>query len=146
MSGRSLSSETLHVSCVAKNGLAVLISGPSGSGKSDLALRLIDRGAVLVSDDYTIVRRVKGRLLASAPPTIAGKIEVRGLGIVEFDATDDVPVGLFIDLGGLVERLPERIGSVVVAGVELPTLALKAHEASAPVKVELALERFGLKP
>jgi hypothetical protein len=146
MSSRSLSSETLHVSSVAKDGVAILISGPSGSGKSDLALRLIDRGAILVSDDYTIVRRVKGRLLASAPPTIAGKMEVRGLGIVDFESKEDVPVGLFIDLGAPVERLPEPIGSVVVAGVELPALALSAHEASAPVKAELALARFGLKP
>ena len=60
MTRSSLSSETLHASCVAKQGCAVLICGRSGAGKSDLALRLIDRGATLVSDDYTIVRRVDG--------------------------------------------------------------------------------------
>lgn len=146
MSTRSLSSETLHVSSVARNGVAILISGPSGSGKSDLALRLIDRGARLVSDDYTIVRRVKGQLLASAPDTIAGRMEVRGLGIVEFDRVDDVPVGLFVDLGAPVERMPEAIDSVVVAGVTLPSIALHGHESSTPIKVELALERVGLKP
>ena len=145
MSARSLSSETLHVSSVARNGVAILISGPSGSGKSDLALRLIDRGAWLVSDDYTIVRRVKGQLLASAPETIAGKMEVRGLGIIEFDRVDDVPVGLVVDLGAPVERMPEAIDSVVVAGVTLPSIALHGHESSTPIKVELALERFGLK-
>ena len=83
MSPPSLSSETLHVSAVAIDGRAVLIGGRSGTGKSDLALRLIDRGAVLISDDYTFVHRVQGQALASAPATIAGKIEVRGVGIVE---------------------------------------------------------------
>ena len=146
MSTRSLSSETLHVSSVARNGVAILISGPSGAGKSDLALRLIDRGAQLVSDDYTIVRRVKGQLLASAPETIAGKMEVRGLGVLAFDHAQDVPVGLFVDLGAPVERLPEVIESVVVAGVKLPSLAMAGHESSTPIKVELALDRFGLKP
>ena len=75
-----LSSETLHASTVSIKGRAVLIEGPSGSGKSDLALRLIDRGATLVSDDYTIVRRIDGNLIASAPPNIAGLCEVRGCG------------------------------------------------------------------
>lgn len=146
MTERSLSSETLHVSTVAKNGVAVLISGPSGAGKSDLALRLIDRGALLVSDDYTIVRRVSGTLLASAPSTISGKLEVRGLGVLEFECLADVRVGLFVDLGAPVERMPELIDSIVVAGVKLPAIALSGHDASAPCKVELALDRFGLKP
>ena len=69
----TLSYETVHTSCVAIGGRAVLIGGRSGKGKSDLALRLIDRGAALVSDDYTFVRRVEGRLLASAPDTITGR-------------------------------------------------------------------------
>ena len=63
----------------------MLITGPSGSGKSDLALRLLDRGFTLVSDDQTIVRRDGDRLIASAPPTIAGKLEIRGIGIVEME-------------------------------------------------------------
>ena len=67
---RLLSSETIHASTVALEGRAVLISGPSGSGKSDLALRLLDRGFTLVSDDQTIVKREGERLIASAPPTI----------------------------------------------------------------------------
>ena len=70
-------SEMLHVSSVAIGGRAVLIAGASGHGKSDLALRLIDRGAKLISDDYTIVEAKDGRLWASPPATIAGKIEVR---------------------------------------------------------------------
>ena len=80
-----LSAETVHASTVASEGRAVLITGPSGSGKSDLALRLLDRGFTLVSDDQTIVTRVDDRLIASAPPTIAGKLEIRGIGIVEME-------------------------------------------------------------
>ena len=75
-------------------GRAVLISGPSGSGKSDLALRLIDRGFTLVSDDQTIVRRDGDRLFASAPPTIKGKLEIRGVGIVEMETVKRRPVAL----------------------------------------------------
>ena len=74
MSKPSLSSETVHASTVAIGGKAVLIGGPSGSGKSDLALRLIDRGAVLISDDYTIVRRTDAGLVANAPATIIAMI------------------------------------------------------------------------
>ena len=85
MSSRLLSSETHHASTVAVDGRAVLITGPSGSGKSDLALRLLDRGFTLVSDDQTIVRREGNKLIASAPPNIAGKLEIRGVGIVEMD-------------------------------------------------------------
>ena len=94
MNGARLSSENLHASAVALDGRAVLISGPSGSGKSDLALRLLDRGFTLVSDDRTIVRKVGSKLVASAPDTIKGKLEIRGVGIVDMDTVTDVPVAL----------------------------------------------------
>lgn len=145
MNKSSLSSETLHVSCVARDGRAILISGRSGSGKSDLALRLIDRGAVLVSDDYTIVRRVDGKLLAAAPPNIQGRIEVRGVGILRFETVSDAAVALFVDLERDVERLPAAHESIRIAGVEVPVIAANALEASAPVKVEAALNHIGLK-
>lgn len=144
MNMNSVSSETLHVSCVAKDGRAILISGQSGSGKSDLALRLIDRGATLVSDDYTIVRRTGGQLYASAPANILGKIEVRGVGILEFATVSDVPVCLYVDLDRDVERLPATRESIRIAGREVPVIAANALEASAPVKVEAALRHFGL--
>jgi serine kinase of HPr protein (carbohydrate metabolism regulator) len=146
MSASLLSSETLHASCVAKDGRAVLISGRSGSGKSDLALRLIDRGATLVSDDYTVVRRVSGRLLARAPANIEGRMEVRGLGILPFPILADMPVCLFVDLNLDVVRMPEPRDPVTVAGVRVPVVALNALEASAPIKVEVALRHFGLPP
>ena len=141
----SLSSETVHASCVAIDGAAILIGGRSGRGKSDLALRLIDRGHQLVSDDYTLVRRKDGQLLASPPETIAGKIEVRGVGIVEFPAQRDVPVALMIDLDLEPTRLPDPGEQRLLAGVAIPALGLAALEASAPLKVEAALALLRLK-
>lgn len=140
----NLSSETVHASCVAIDGRAVLIGGRSGMGKSDLALRLIDRGAALVSDDYTLVRRIEGRLLATAPETIEGKIEVRGVGIVEFPVERDVPVALFVDLDMDPTRLPMAREERAIAGVQIPVVGLSALEASAPIKVEAALRQLGL--
>ena len=137
-------SETIHASCVAIGGRGVLISGRSGSGKSDLALRLIDRGAKLVSDDYTLVRQSGGRLIAAAPATIAGKIELRGIGLVDLAAARDVPLCLLADLDRPPERLPEMLDRATVAGMELPVIGVAALEASAPIKLEYALQLFGL--
>ena len=138
------STERMHASAVAIRGRVVLIEGLSGSGKSDLALRLIDRGAVLVSDDQTMLVRDGDRLIASAPPAIAGRIEVRGLGIVERHHRDALPVALIVNLDQAPERMPERPGQRMIAGVAVPTVALAAFEGSAPIKVELALDRHGL--
>jgi serine kinase of HPr protein (carbohydrate metabolism regulator) len=133
----------VHGSCVAIGGRGVLIGGRSGSGKSDLSLRLIDRGASLVSDDYTELRRAGGRVLARAPAPIAGKIEVRGLGILTLPAAADVPVCLYVDLDRDPDRLPEP-ETMWLAGEEIPAVALAALEASAALKLEQALVRFGL--
>ncbi|HEU0135038.1 MAG TPA: HPr kinase/phosphatase C-terminal domain-containing protein [Allosphingosinicella sp.] len=135
--------ERVHASCVAIGGLAVLLAGPSGSGKSDLALRLIDRGARLVSDDYTELLRVGGRLVARAPATIAGRIELRGVGIIALETETDVPICLYADLAAAPPRLPEP-EAMMLAGVGVPSIALAALEPSAPLKLEYALVRFGL--
>lgn len=140
-----LSSETLHGSTVAMDGRAVLISGPSGSGKSDLALRLLDRGFTLVSDDQTLVRKDNGRLLASAPPTIQGKLEVRGIGIVEMETVTDVPIALFVELASDIQRLPDDSRERLVLDVRLPLVSVDAMTPSAASKVALALDRLGLK-
>jgi serine kinase of HPr protein (carbohydrate metabolism regulator) len=137
--------ETIHASCVAIGGRGVLIAGPSGSGKSDLALRLIDRGAALVSDDYTVLQAQGGRLLASPPETIAGRLEIRGVGIVERPYVAAVPVVLLVDLARPPERLPEP-AIQRFAGIAVPVLGLVALEASAPIKLEAALHQFGLAP
>ena len=133
----------VHASCVALGGRAVLLAGRPGAGKSDLALRLIDRGAILVSDDYTELRRSGGRLLARAPATIAGKIEVRGVGLLILDSVADVPVCLYADLDSAPERLPEP-ATISLAERHVPRIALAALEPSAPLKLEQALVRFGL--
>lgn len=137
----SLSSELLHATSVAIGGRAVLIEGRSGEGKSDLALRLIDRGATLIADDRTICLRQDGRLLAACPPTIAGRIEVRGVGIVEMPHVERVPIALVIAILEAPPRFPEERRTRTVAGIAVPVLALAALEPSAPIKVELALAR-----
>jgi len=143
--GPRLSAETLHASTVASQGRAVLITGPSGSGKSDLALRLLDRGFTLVSDDQTIVRKDDGRLIASTPPTIAGKLEIRGIGIVEVERVDNVPVALLVELTSDIQRLPDDSRERPILGVNLPLISIDAMAASAPSKVAIALDRMGRK-
>jgi serine kinase of HPr protein (carbohydrate metabolism regulator) len=145
MSGSRLSSENLHASTVAMDGRAVLISGPSGSGKSDLALRMLDRGFTLVSDDRTIVRKAGDKLLASAPETIKGKLEIRGVGIVEMDNVCDVPVALVVDLTSDIQRLPDDDRERLIMGISIPLINVDAMTASAPSKVAVALDLLGLK-
>lgn len=138
--------ELVHASCVAITDRAVLIMGPSGSGKSDLALRLIDRGAVLVSDDYTHVRasEEEGAVIAAPPATIAGRIEVRGLGILSLPWRDRAPVAMIAALSFQgeppIDRLPLTPERRMVCGREIPLFRFNAFEASAPVKLEHALK------
>jgi serine kinase of HPr protein (carbohydrate metabolism regulator) len=139
-------SQTVRGTTVAIGGRGILLRGASGSGKSDLALRLIDRGAALVSDDYTAVRIAGGRLIGSAPPAIAGRIEARGLGILEVATVADIPLCLVAELDRAPERLPDGPLEAKVAGVAIPAVALAALEPSAPLKLEAALRLYGLTP
>ena len=139
-----LSSEMLHASTVSLDGRAVMITGPSGSGKSDLALRMLDRGFILVSDDQTIVRRTGSRLIAAAPPTIRGKLEIRGVGIVDMAHVEDVPVALVVELTSDIRRLPDDSRERPILGVGVPLISVDAMTASAPSKVAVALDRLGL--
>ena len=136
---------TLHATCIAIGGRGVLLTGPSGSGKSDLGLRLIDRGAELVADDGTIVEAREGRLIASCGPNIAGRIEARGIGILALPHRAEITVALAIELDRAPERLPET-HSHAIEGVTIPVIALDPFEASAPFKVEQALAVYGLAP
>lgn len=145
MNGPKLSTENLHATTVALNGRAVLISGPSGSGKSDLALRMLDRGFMLVSDDRTILRRDGPALIASSPANIRGKLEVRGIGIIDLESLNDVPVALAVELTGEMQRLPDDNPEKLILGVAIPIVRVDALTASAPSKVALALDRLGLK-
>jgi serine kinase of HPr protein (carbohydrate metabolism regulator) len=119
-----------------------LIEGASGAGKSDLALRLIDRGAVLISDDYTLLQRAGSDLLASPPEKIAGQIEVRGLGILVTHHVEKVPVALLVRLTDAPERMPLADEVRRIAGLDIREVAVDPRTASAPIKVELALRHL----
>ncbi len=127
--------------CIAIHGKGVLLLGPSGSGKSDLALRLMHEGAELVSDDVVVLKAGKEGVIASAPPTIAGLLEVRGVGIVRVDFCKSVPLFLVIKLvdRALVERIPET-QHYDCLGQLIPLLSLHAFDASAPAKLFTAVE------
>ncbi|MGF1619459.1 MAG: HPr kinase/phosphorylase [Rhodomicrobiaceae bacterium] len=138
--------ELLYGTCVALGGDAAILTGPSGSGKSDLALRFIletpaELQAALVSDDQTCVEERGGTLMASAPPAIAGKIEVRGIGIVDVPRRAEARLRLIVRFaaGKDIPRLPPSPLPVqTVCGIALPVLLLAPFEASAPVKLRLA--------
>lgn len=132
---------TLHATTVAINGRAVMLTGPSGAGKSDLALRLIDRGAVLISDDYTVIEQHSGVAVASPPATIAGRIEVRALGIVSVPFVSSIPVDLLVSVADEMERMPEP-GWYELAGCRVRTIVIDPRPASAPIKVEWALQQM----
>jgi serine kinase of HPr protein (carbohydrate metabolism regulator) len=102
-----VSAAPVHAGCVAIGGRGVLIAGASGAGKSDLAMRLIDRGAALVADDYVSLRAEGGQVIAAAPAAIAGLIELRGVGLLTLPYLAQAPVALVVDLDLAPERLPE---------------------------------------
>ncbi len=131
-----------NVTCVAIGGRGLLIAGPTGSGKSTLALELIDRGAVLVGDDGVSLELRGERLWAAPPPHIAGKLEIRGVGIVELPCTE-APVALSLRLADTAPRLPEP-GSVKWLGQSIPELAFVADDPVAAIRAEYAMTRFGL--
>lgn len=135
----TIAAELLHATAVAINGEGVLLIGQSGSGKSDLALRLIDRGAVLVSDDGVLVDAGDPLPILRTAPNIAGMIEMRGIGIVKMPFADSVPLHLVVQLGTTPERMPPDGQTLNITRTAIRTIALSAFEASAPLKVEQAL-------
>ena len=135
---------TVHATAVALGGRCVLLLGASGAGKSDLALRLIDHGWRLVADDHVVLAQEKGVLWASAPPQLAGLIEVRGVGIVPEPALARAPVVLALDLATLPDRLPDPARRDL-AGVAIPWLGFDGCGDSAPQRVERALRVHGLR-
>jgi len=137
----------LHATAVAIEGQAVLLRGPSGSGKSDLALRLIDAGARLIADDQSELWRRGDVLFVRAPATIAGLFEVRGLGILRLDALTEARVGLIADLvaADRIERLPPRRTGAIL-GIAVPLIEIAPFEASAAAKLRLALRVLATPP
>ena len=136
----------IHGTCVALDGVAVLLRGPPGSGKSDLALRLIDGGGRLIADDQTLVEMRDGRLMASAPENIARKMEVRGVGVLAVETEESGILGLVVDLEpDPPERMPEP-ESAEILGAALPLLRLNPFEASAAAKLRLAARSLAGTP
>ncbi len=128
----------IHGTCVALDEMAVLLRGPPGSGKSDLAMRLLDGGARLIADDQTMVESLAGQLTVTAPETIAGQIEVRGVGVLEVETEKSGILGLVVDLvTDQPERMPEP-ETAEILGIVLPLLRLDPFEASAAAKLRLA--------
>ena len=141
--------ELIHGTCVALGSHAALIRGPSGSGKSDLALRFLALSAepglepLLVADDQVWVERQNnGSLVASAPPSLRGKIEVRGLGIVQVPHREAARLALAVDLvlpQDVPRMPPDPLDRIILAGVTLPVVTLAPFELSAALKLRLAL-------
>ena len=132
--------QTFHATAVVIEQKGVLLRGPSGSGKSDLALRLIDDGAVLISDDSTALIQRDGTVVAQCPASIAGKLEVRGLGIVEVPYIEEAALSMIVDLvdPDQVERLPVKRMEVLLC-CRIPSILLAPFEASALVKIKMAI-------
>jgi HPr kinase/phosphorylase len=132
--------DRIHGTCVSIGQTGVLIRGPSGAGKSDLALRLIDRGAVLVSDDYCEIQTKDGAIILRAPATIAGRMEVRGLGITTLPHRASAKLGLIVDLAAnpSIDRLPEKTADEL-AGVRVKWIRVDPTHASSDAKVRLAV-------
>ena len=130
----------IHATAISINAHAVLIRGPSGSGKSDLALRMIDRGAKLIADDRCDIEVRDGRVLVSAPEAIAGLLEVRGVGVVNIGAEQFSTLALIVDLASSdeVERMPEK-NLCDEYGLAIPAIKLAPFETSTPAKILIAL-------
>lgn len=133
-----------QASCVAIGERALLIEGPPGSGKSSLALALIDRGARLIGDDGVFLEVRDGRLFAAPHPNTRGLIEVRNLGLIELPVCEQAAVALVLRLDENAPRFIESATSAAIAGVVLPMLQLSPAGAVLALKAELALDRFGL--
>jgi HPr kinase/phosphorylase len=133
---------TIHASAVLVGARAVLIRGPAGAGKSRLALMLVQAAAPrgplifarLLADDRVHVAAAHGRLLARAPPALAGLIEVRGLGIYHVPHEAVAVISLVVDLGAAAQRLPEPAAvQTVIEGITLPRLAVAAPGEAFPL-------------
>ena len=133
----------LHqATAVAVGGRALLLEGPPGSGKSSLALALIDRGASLIGDDGVTLVTAEGRLLASPAPAIAGLLEIRNVGLASLPC-EAAPVALVVRLDPAAPRQPEHAEQVVLAGLGVPLVRLWPDAPALPLRAEWALTLHG---
>lgn len=138
-----MSAQPIHGTVIVSGTRGVLLRGPSGSGKSDLALRLMDRGFILVADDQVLISRAGDHLIAEPPPALAGWLEVRGLGLVSMPYCPKARLDLAIDLipRDQVERLPNP-QSIEFLGLDIPLVKLHAFDAATELKISYALARL----
>ena len=134
-----------NVSCIALRGRAILIMGAPCSGKSSLALALLDRGGELVGDDGVMLAPAEqeDRVLAAPPPHTEGLIEIRNVGLLEVPATS-APVAIIVKLTHDAERLPLGHGDAQLLGCHVPQVELYPDTPVLPLRAEAALEMFGL--
>jgi serine kinase of HPr protein (carbohydrate metabolism regulator) len=132
-----------QATCVTIGGRGVLIEGPPGSGKSSLALALIDRGAVLVGDDSVLLEARGTELFAHPHPNTRGLMEVRNLGLLTYPVAEEAPVALVLRLDETALRFIEAPDTAERAGVALPLIQLWPRSTVLHLRAELALERFG---
>jgi serine kinase of HPr protein (carbohydrate metabolism regulator) len=131
--------QMIHGTAISINGHGVLILGESGSGKSDLALRLIDRGAILISDDVVFLETADKAPFLSVAPNIAGKIEVRGVGIVHVAFIPAAPLRLVVEFVDTPDRMPDDVAHTSIGDYVVPVSRLNPFEQSSAIKVEYAL-------
>ena len=132
-----------NVTAVAIEGRGLLIAGESGSGKSSLALALIDRGATLIGDDGIIIEDVDGHPLACPPKTTRGLLEVRNVGLVELP-TCEAPIALVLQLTTLAPRYPMELATTKLAQTGIPVLLFRPGDATQALRAEFALGKHGL--
>ena len=132
--------DQLYATAITYCDYGVLIRGPSGSGKSDLALRLIDDGASLIADDQVIIKAVRQKLYLSPPDSISGLIEVRGIGVIKINYVRDIRLHLIIDLdqGNKIQRIP-IMNKELIKNISVPVFNLNAFEISTLVKIKIIL-------
>jgi len=133
-----------QITAVAIAGRALLIDGAPGSGKSSLALALIDRGAVLIGDDGVMLETQQGTLLVSPHPNTRGLIEVRNLGILTFPLCPQAPASLVIRLAPEAPRFIDEPDHCTLQGIPMPLVLLYEGGPNLAIKAELALNRYGL--
>jgi serine kinase of HPr protein (carbohydrate metabolism regulator) len=134
--------QMIHATAVAINNQGIIIVGPSGSGKSDLAIRLIDRGARLVSDDQVLTSRQEDFVILNAPASIAGKIELYSVGIFDIPFVSDVRLDMIVQLTDDAERYPMDVQLELLLGMHISSIKLDGRTSSAPIKVEMALQKI----